>query len=342
MFKHFKIPAVYQIVFWISYFVFNVVRWGSYFNNYWYSLKSNLVEFPLHILLTYFTIYYLIPKFIPEKKYIQFFFYFLCLLVIIYFVRTELIYFLVSKDIWPEAQGIQKPYTLNHFVAVAIGEVYVVALVSAIKLTVDWVAEKKKNAQLVELQNQTELKFLKSQIQPHFFFNTLNSLYALTLTKSDLAPEVVVKLSDMMQYVIYEIKDQKVDLIKEINHIQNYIELEQLRHGNRIKTDLKIEGDLSGIEVPPLILLTFVENCFKHSAPNSKKINIKINFVRKENFIWLTLSNPVDENETQIPITGIGLKNVRRRLDLVYGNRYELTTKNENEKFIVSLKLPVR
>ena len=266
----------------------------------------------------------------------------MCLLVISYFVRTELIYFLVSKDIWPEAQGIQKPYTLNHFVAVAIGEVYVVALVSAIKLTVDWVAEKKKNAQLVELQNQTELKFLKSQIQPHFFFNTLNSLYALTLTKSDLAPEVVVKLSDMMQYVIYEIKDQKVDLIKEINHIQNYIELEQLRHGNRIKTDLKIEGDLSGIEVPPLILLTFVENCFKHSAPNSKKINIKINFVRKENFIWLTLSNPVDENEIQIPITGIGLKNVRRRLDLVYGNRYELTTKKENEKFIVSLKLPVR
>lgn len=342
MFKHFKIPALYHVVFWISYFVFNVVRWGAYFNDYWYSFKSNLVEFPLHILLTYFTIYYLIPKFIPEKKYIQFFIYFLFLLVVIYFVRTELNYFLVSKDIWPEAEGIQKPYTFNHFVAVAIGEVYVVALVSAIKLTVDWVAEKKKNAQLVELQNQTELKFLKSQIQPHFFFNTLNSLYALTLTKSDLAPEVVVKLSDMMQYVIYEIKDQKVDLIKEINHIQNYIELEQLRHGNRIKTDLEIEGDLSGIEIPPLILLTFVENCFKHSAPNSKKINIKINFVRNEDFIWFTLSNPVKDNENQIPITGIGLQNIRRRLDLVYGNQYELTTKKENEKFIVSLKLPIR
>lgn len=273
-----KIPLKFHVIFWLSYFLLNFIRWGSYFNDYWYSFKSNLVEFPLHILFAYFTIYYLIPKFVVNKKYLEFLLYFILVLALIYVLRTELTYFLVSKNIWPEAQGSQRAFTFNHVLAVVLGEIYVISLVTAIKLAVDWIVEKRKNDQLQKQQLRAELNFLKSQIQPHFFFNTLNNLYALSVKNSNKTPEVILKLSEIMQYVLYEVKEPKISLIKEVNYIHSYIELEKLRYGNSVKSDLTLKGNLDGIIVPPLIFLPFIENCFKHGAKNNDTIVIKINF----------------------------------------------------------------
>ena len=114
-----------------------------------------------------------------------------------------------------------------------IGELYVVAMATAVKLTIDWIAERRKNDSLKQLQLETELKYLKSQIQPHFFFNTLNNLYYLTIEKSDKAPDVVLKLSEIMQYVLYDVKEKQIALLNEINYIQSYLELERLRHGGK-------------------------------------------------------------------------------------------------------------
>ncbi|MFD1315874.1 sensor histidine kinase [Namhaeicola litoreus] len=341
MIKSHRIKLKYHVIFWSIYFFFNVIRWGSYFNDYQYSLKSNLVEFPLHMIITYTTIYYLIPNYIATKKFIQFLIYFGLLLGGIYFLRTGLNYIFVSKNLWPEADGIHQAYTFNHVVAVIIGEVYVVALASAIKLTYDWGEEKRKNNELLQLQTKTELDFLKSQIQPHFFFNTLNNLYALTIMKSDNAPEVVVKLSDMMQYVLYEVNNPFVDILKEINYIQAYIELEELRFGDKVKTDISLIGDFSGIQVPPLILLTFVENCFKHGARNSDKLKISITFESKKDTIYFNVANTIDGTPKKKTNHGIGLENVKRRLDLIYGKKYNLSTKIENHKYIVNLELSV-
>ncbi len=169
LFSKLHIPIRFHAIFWVIYFIFNFIRWGSYFNDYWYSLKSNLIEFPLNIVITYFVIYYLIPRFILKKKYIEFFVYFILSLALLYILRTGLIYLLVTKNIWPEAIGVQKAFTFNHIVAVTIGEIYVIALVSAIKLTYEWVQEKGRNDELQKIQLQTELSLLKSQIQPHFF-----------------------------------------------------------------------------------------------------------------------------------------------------------------------------
>src|SRR5690606_26047619 len=108
------------------------------------------------------------------------------------------------------------------------------------------------------------LSFLRSQVQPHFFFNTLNNLYALTLEKSEKAPETVLKLSELMSYVIYKGKQQFVNLSEEIEHINNYIDLENLRYGNKLEAKLSISGNILGKQIPPLILMPFVENSFKH------------------------------------------------------------------------------
>ena len=216
------------------------MRWGSYFDDYWYSLKSNLVEFPIHIIVIYINVYYLIPKFILRKKYRTYVFLLLLMLIMVYLVRTGLNYLLVTKDIWPEAEDPTKFMELNHIIAVVLGELYVIGFVSAIKLVLDWAIEKRRNEDLAKLQMSTELKYLRTQIQPHFFFNTLNNLYALTLKKSDNAPRLVIKLSNMMQYILYEVKSSKASLLKEIGHINNFIDIERLRFDDKVDSEMDI------------------------------------------------------------------------------------------------------
>ena len=165
-----SISTKYHILFWVGYFTFNVIRWGSYFDDYWYSLKSNLVEFPLHMLIVYLNIYVLLPQYILQKKYKEYITLLALALTTLYVIRTGLNYILVSENIWPEAESTQQAFTFNHIIAVVLGELYVLALATVIKLTVDWVYERKRFENLQELQLETELEFLKTQIQTAFLF----------------------------------------------------------------------------------------------------------------------------------------------------------------------------
>lgn len=340
-FSEFRIPIRYHLLFWLIYFIFNFFRFATINNDYWYSLKSNLIEFPLNIIITYFTIYYLIPKFILKKKYLQFFLLFTLSLALFYLIRTGLNYILVSENIWPEAQGNQEPFTVIHMVELVIGAIYVIALVSAIKLTYDWVSEKKRNDDLQRMQLETELNFLKSQIQPHFFFNTLNNLYALVIKNSPKAPNVVMKLSEIMQYVLYEVKEPRISLMKSINYLYSYLELEKLRYGERVKSNISIEGNIDDIEIPPLLFLPFLENCFKHGAKHQTDINVNIAFVVKDNFLYFTVENDFVKSDDTATKHGIGIENTKRRLQLLYGSSYSLKTRSKGNIYTVNLKLPL-
>ena len=331
------------MIFWLVYFTFNVIRWGSYFNDYWYSIKSNLVEFPIHIIVVYINVYYLIPKFILRKKYWTYLSYLASILILVYLVRTGLNYFLVSKDIWPEAEDSGKFLELNHVIAVVLGELYVVGFVTAIKLVIDWAIEKRKNEKLAKLQLSTELKYLRTQIQPHFFFNTLNNLYALTLKKSENAPRLVLKLSEMMQYVLYEVNNSKADLLLEINHINNYIDIEQLRFKDRIECEMDITGKIEDVTVPPLLFLSFIENCFKHGLKENEKVTINMSFeIVKNNYLEFKLTNNFNPNINQDRKQGIGIKNAERRLNLLFFNDYILRTKIIKNTYNLFLKIPIR
>lgn len=341
IFSEFRIPIRYHLLFWLVYFVFNFLRFATINNDYWYSLKSNLIEFPLNIVITYFTIYYLIPRYILKKKYLKFFLLFTLSLALFYLVRTGLNYILVTENIWPEAQGNQEPFTAIHIVELVIGAIYVIALVSAIKLTYDWVNEKKRNDDLQRVQLETELNFLKSQIQPHFFFNTLNNLYALVIKKSPNAPNVVMKLSEIMQYVLYEVKEPKIGLMKSINYLYSYLELEKLRYGERVKSEINIDGNIDDIEIPPLLFLPFLENCFKHGTKHHEDINVTIDFAVKDNFLFFTVTNNFVKSNDKDAKHGIGINNVKRRLQQLYGQAYSLKTKSKGNLFTVNLKLPL-
>ncbi len=336
------IPFKYHILFWIMYFTFNVIRWGSYFDDYWYSLKSNMIEFPIHIIVFYINVYYLIPKFILKKKYIPYVSSIVLALILVYLVRTGLNYLLVTKEIWPEAEEVGKFLELNHIIAVVLGELYVLCFVTVIKLLIDWPIELKRNEDLVKLQLSTELKFLRTQIQPHFFFNTLNNLYALALKKSDDAPQLIIKLSDIMQYVLYEVNSSRTNLLQEINHINNYIDIEHLRFKDRIESEMDIIGDIEDVEVPPLLFLSFIENCFKHGLKENDKIKISMSFkVVKKKYLEFRLVNNFNPNANHESASGIGIVNAKRRLKILFANDFILETKVQESTYNLFLKMPI-
>lgn len=339
-----KKPVVYHTLFWIGYFVFNTLRWGFYFDDYLYSLKSNIVEFPIHVLLVYFNIYFLLRKVLP-KSLPRYIFYLLLSILIMSLVRIVLTYSFVTTEVWRESViPVESPFGFNYILAVYLGELYFIGLITAIYLVIALISSKKNMLELQQRNHETELSFLRSQVQPHFFFNTLNNLYALTLEKSEKAPETVLKLSELMSYVIYKGKQQFVNLSEEIEHINNYIDLENLRYGKKLEAKLSISGNILGKQIPPLILMPFVENSFKHGIHyRNGKIPIKIGLQVVEDELIFTTTNPVGSSQNlrtgEIELSGIGIQNTKRRLELIYGQTFTLDVDNQSENFLVTLKI---
>ncbi|MEL6535132.1 MAG: histidine kinase [Bacteroidota bacterium] len=344
----FQRTIVQHSLFWLGYYTFNVVRWGSYFGDYTYSAQSNLVEFPIHIVLAYFNLYYLIPKLLfPKRKYGWYLAALLGITLALSLLRVVLTYVLVTNEVWPESGREENLFDFNYILAVFIGELYVVGVTGSIKLTIDWVRNRERTSQLEKMNLETELAYLKSQVQPHFFFNTLNNLYSLTLVKSDKAPETVMKLSELMSYVIYQGQESEIHLSAVVNHIHNYLDLEKLRYGDKLEIDFSIEGELGGVRVAPLLLIPFVENAIKHGGKDEQgKIPLKLSLCVKEHQLRFQTQNfkaPAVNGHTMEADRkgGIGLANARRRLKLLYADRYSLDIQDEAPYFTVDLTVPL-
>jgi sensor histidine kinase YesM len=197
--------------------------------------------------------------------------------------------------------------------------------------------------QLEKEKLAAELKLLKSQINPHFLFNTLNNLYVLTMNSSSKAPLMVHKLSELMSYMLYDSNQVEVPLDKEIQYIRNYIDLEKIRYGERLDVTLNIYGCSEGIMVAPLLILPFVENSFKHGARNQLHdswIHIDIE-VQHDNLILKVENSKPDFQIERHTTSGLGLNNVKRRLDHLYRERYVLQLFDETDTYLVVLKLVV-
>jgi len=205
----------------------------------------------------------------------------------------------------------------------------------------DWLESQREKKELQSQTLQSELKFLKSQINPHFLFNTLNSLYALTLKKSDQAPEIVLKLSEMMRYMLYECNEREVPLSKEINYLKNYLELEKIRQGKKMEINFAMDGEVDHQKIAPLMFIPFVENSFKHGISNQISagyVNIFLEINKNEVNITIenskTASMPSPSGKKS---GGIGLVNVKRRLDLLYPDKYDLNIDEDPNTYTVKL-----
>lgn len=333
-------PA-YHVVFWIFVFVFNAAYIAFIGDDRTVSLYNLGLRIPFILACCYINLYYLMPRFYYTGKLLL---YALLVLVLIFTLNAINLYFLevfVESPICPSTFEADATFNGSNYIYKGFYLFSIVGLTSGIKLSKNHLTEKQKAEAIEKEKLQTELSLLKSQINPHFFFNTLNNLYALTMKKSDQAPEVVLKLSDLMSYSLYESDGPTVSLEKEVSHLRNYIELETVRLGNKMKVEFAVEGQIEKQVVPPLLFLPIIENCFKHaSAKGSGSIIITLTI--RPNAILLVTSNPSQPSvETLGKKGGLGLRNVQRRLQLLYTHHYQFETAFADGVFTSTLQIPV-
>ncbi|TPN83457.1 sensor histidine kinase [Aquimarina algicola] len=346
--NNYNITLKHHLIFWLVYFIFTTFRWGSYFNDYVYSFKTTVLGFAIHMTLCYFNIYFLMPKFVYKRKYILYIILVIASLYVMLLVKFYLTYFLVSHNVWPEGPAVTNELTFNYAIEMMLGELYVMTFVAAIKVTLDWLREHKKLVDVEKLQLETELRFLRTQISPHFFFNTLNNIYSLSVEKSDKTPKTILKLSELMRYLLHETKQKRQSLTNEIMYLQNYVDLERIRYGDALNVSINISGDIENKQIAPMLLLTFIENSFKHGAnKNLGQINIDIDFKVVDDFLYFRISNPIpsttNHDQLWFQPKGIGIENVKKRLELGYNKEdYHLDLKTEHNQYIVNLKIKVQ
>jgi hypothetical protein len=217
----------------------------------------------------------------------------------------------------------------------------VLGVSAAFKLIEDWLVHQREREVLLMERNQAELAFLKSQVNPHFLFNTLNNIYALTYAKSDAAPGAILKLSDLMRYMLYDSASgpDRVPLIKEVAYLKNFIELEKLRL-TQAYVDFTVEGPIDLVRIEPLLLVSFVENAFKHGDLTDPNHPLVLDLSVQNGRLRFDTLNKKANRQTDMA-GGIGLANVRRRLQLLYPNRHSLRITDEPSSYACSLELSV-
>lgn len=333
-----------HLFFWVSFVLFHGILWGSYDEEYTKALAIQLMFLPVRVLMTYYSLYILLPKYILKGRWLRFGF----LLVASAFsgglLYRLIAYYLEYPLYYPEYIDGQ---VLNLFkILKGIVSIYpVVFLALAIKMLKYWYVSQQDKQILAHEKLDAELKFLKTQIHPHFLFNTLNNLYALTLKKSDYAPEVVLKLSELINYMLYECNAPKVLLDNELNFIKNYIEIERIRHSDEFSIKAVTNGETANIYIAPMLLIPFLENSFKHGVNGAIEDSwIDFDLTIEGNELFMRLENSIGDTQELPDVShqGIGLKNVKRRLDLLYPEDYELNIQEYKNTFVVVLKIVVK
>jgi two-component system LytT family sensor kinase len=330
-----------HVLFWVFHLVFYAILWGSFEDNYQQTFLEESIYLPVKIAFTYFTLYYLLPAFLLPGRYASFF---LWLIVSSFVAGTVQRYIAFNIDYpiyYPEA--LRDPFFYLPKIIKMFVSIYPVTFFAvAIKLLKYWYANQHAQQVLTQEKLRAELNFLKTQIHPHFLFNTLNNLYALTLKKSDRAPETVLKLSELINYMLYECVSDEVQLTKEIKFIRNYIDIEKMRYGDKLDIDLRVSGEVNERKIAPLILLPFVENCFKHGASEELQQSwVKITIDLQPRITIVKVENNKSSENGHSKKEGIGIQNVKRRLDLLYPSQHELKIISGEETFLVILTIQV-
>lgn len=234
-----------------------------------------------------------------------------------------------------------RPFRM-HYVIPAVFSLTIYLLGGIFGLVVDFYKRERLSQQLEHEKTDIKLQFLRNQLNPHFLFNSLNSIYSLVRSKSDDAPEAVITLSELMRYMLYETGDHVVPLEKELNYIQNYITLQRLRIKSSEGVKVNIHGDPKGLQIYPLVLISFIENAFKYGTDFKGNTHIDIKIDIKDNKLSFYVKNIVGIHKEDKQNSGIGLENIQDQLQYLYANQHELTITSDKMYYEVDLTLNLK
>lgn len=346
-----------HLLFWLSWAVFFGFLYSfapvNRYNSYWVNLPASLMESMVymisHMFLSYALMYFVIPNYLIKHRY-----WLTAVWVIVVFILAALLSVLLSFTIIPSIRnnlvvvfnGVSSRSIPNSFfyalMAGLRGAITVGGIAASIKLMKYWYVKEQRNLQLQKENTESQLQLLKAQVHPHFLFNTLNNIYSFTQNKAPVAATLVIGLSDMLRYILYECNQPLVPLSREIKLLKDYCSLEKVRYDKHLDLQVNVPGNDAELLIAPLLLLPFVENCFKHGASNLPEdawISLSITLEGNRMKMKLVNSKPVEEKIPPNNKSGIGIANVHARLDLLYAGKYELTITNEPDLFIVNLSL---
>jgi hypothetical protein len=324
-------------VFWVGVLILYVVFFGRASNNYLQTFVFVTLLMPITVSTTYFLTYFLVPRYFMQEKYWLFALYFIYTIIGSLFLEM-----VVASITFIAIDQLQlsnmNPASVDIFFLLA-SLLMVVFFALAIKVLLQWRQSKEDYQRLMHEKLEAELKFLKTQLNPHFLFNTLNNLYYLASEKSDKAPQAILALSEILDYVLQEGKAISVPLEKELKQVENYIALELLRYGDRVNVETTIEGCKTGKNIGPMLIITLLENSFKHGVMQvAGKSWIRLLVEGKDNHIYIHIGNSCKDTNAG---KGIGLENLRSQLQHLYPDTYSFSIDSSlPNQFWVHLILP--
>jgi two-component system, LytTR family, sensor kinase len=311
-----------------------------------YFMKSGFY-FVFQAIGVYFNLYFLIPRFLDKGKYLLYVFLVILTIVITAALIVPGYYataWLAGKTV-DDLFGVTPSHYMYFFKANTLpSSTASMTLAMSVNLTKKWIETRKRERMLEKEKIETELKFLKSQFNPHFLFNTINSIFVLINKDPKMASASLAKFSDLLRYQLYECNEHQIPLSQEITYIRNFIELEKLRQEKNIFVELNIPSELHGdFYIAPFILMPFIENAFKHVSRGRQSNTIDIKLHIDQGRVYFKVVNSTSSenmvSEDMNKHKGIGLKNVQRRLELLYPGRHELNIRKEGDEFCVSIWL---
>jgi hypothetical protein len=325
-----KMKIIQHVAAWMVFVIIQFIQFNA-FNPLPETLNNNskYIAFffsnTLLILFYYLNYYYAFPKLLFNNKKLSY---------VIFACFYLSLFFLLFLN-FPDYIIITEKVARHPFLFLIIFIVIRLILIFFVSYTF-YNQKRKIEEEKNNLKN--EIYSLRSQINPHFLFNTLNNIYALSLIKSDLAGESIIKLSSIMRYMIKEQLNDLIPIRNEIDYINSYIELEKLRLPNTVNLDINFEGDFNRNKIAPLIFLPFIENVFKHGVSSEESSIVKIKITVSDDTFWLLVQNTKVKTSIK-EFSGFGINNVKKRLNLIYPNNHELEIRNEDASYIVNLKL---
>ncbi|WP_417873577.1 sensor histidine kinase [Xanthomarina gelatinilytica] len=292
-------------------------------------------------ILFYVNCYVLIPKFLLTKKILLYLIWSIIFLtlfnyIIINFFESTI--FNSLKHPIDQVDNLPQIYNIK-YLAPSIFSLSFFLLGGIFGLLMDVYKRKEFEKIRIKKHKEMELQFLRTQLKPHFLFNTLNSIYSLVRSKSDDAPEAIITLSELMRYMLYEVGKNKVPLEKEINYIKNYMSLQKLRLINSDNVKLHVEGNYNHLKIYPLLLISFIENAFKHGVDNKGETNIEIDIRVNNSTLYFNTKNIMGVDRKEIDNSGIGMDNIKSQLKFLYKDKYKLLSGIKEGVYMVFLTI---
>ncbi|WP_452224607.1 sensor histidine kinase [Lacinutrix chionoecetis] len=342
-----KKHIIYHSLFWITLMLTFAISEWSYRNTFVDALTLELLFLPAKLIVVYINWFILFPLYLSKNKPYTYALLLVLLLLVVGIIQRAFVLYIGYPIFFPEWMEGEHVHILK--LPKIIQNVLIIII--PVAFTTGWIlfSDLKKKQQLAKALEQqktdAELNYLKSQINPHFLFNTLNTIYGLALDNSKKAPELILKLSDFLSFSLYESNQKLIPIEKEINLIQDFIAIEKSRFADKVSVSVSLPKVVSQIQIPPLILVPFIENAFKHSLKDETGIaNIIITLNVLDNYILFTVKNSKSHSINKVVDnnSGLGLANIKKRLDIIYGLKYNLNIEESKSNFLIELKIDLK